>query len=185
MTVWFIFKKLNMIKKLKPVFFLALMLVSLPLYSVHSPGDFAKPTISVGILVEDLNKSLDFYINVIGMIQVRELTIDSEKAKKMGLSNGESFDIKFLKLENSENATELKLMSCSKKTDHSKQTYIPDDNGIRYLTIFVKSMKPMLERIGKHGIKTLGQSPTMLDANRQFVLVQDPDGNFIEMIGPK
>jgi hypothetical protein len=25
----------------------------------------------------------------------------------------------------------------------------------------------------------------MLDANRQFVLVQDPDGTFIELIGPK
>lgn len=174
-----------MIKVIKPLFLLALMLVILPSNSAQSPGDFTKPTISIGILVEDLNKSLDFYINVVGMVQVRALNIDSAKAKRMGLSNGNSFDIKFLKTDNSENATELKLMSCGNKTDRSKQNYIPDANGIRYLTIFVKSMKPMLERINKHGIKTLGQTPTMLDANRQFVLVQDPDGNFIEMIGPE
>jgi hypothetical protein len=56
---------------------------------------------------------------------------------------------------------------------------------MQYITIFVKSMKPCLERIQKHGVKTLEKTPTMLDADRQFVLVQDPDGNFIELIGPK
>jgi hypothetical protein len=90
-----------------------------------------------------------------------------------------------LKLENSENATEWKLMSCGKKTNRSRQNYIPDDNGIRYVTIFVKSMTPMLERFRKSGIKTLGETPTMLDENRQFMLVQVPDGNFVELIGPK
>lgn len=174
-----------MINLLRSILFLLGFMVFAPKsFSIQPPDDFARPTISIGVLVEDLNKSLDFYINVIGMVQVRELTIDSEKAKRMGLSNGESFDIKFLKLENSENATELKLMSCGKKTNRSKQVYIPDDNGIRYLTIFVKSMKPLLERIRRYGVKPLGQTPTMLDANRQFVLVQDPDGNFVELIGP-
>lgn len=164
------------------LFFLAFTSKS---FSVQPPDEFARPTISIGVLVEDLNKSLDFYINVIGMTQVRELKIDSEKAKRMGLSKGESFDIKFLKLENSENATELKLMSCGRKTNRSKQQFIPDDNGIRYMTIFVKSMNPILDRIRKNSVKTLGETPTMLDANRQFVLVQDPDGNFVELIGPK
>jgi hypothetical protein len=31
----------------------------------------------------------------------------------------------------------------------------------------------------------LGSTPTMLDEKRQFILVQDPDGNFIELIGPE
>ncbi len=89
-----------------------------------------------------------------------------------------------LKLENSEQATELKLMSFNNKTSHKNRNYIPDENGIRYITIFVKSMTPIIERIKKHSIKMLGQTPTMLDANRQFVLIQDPDGNFVEFIGP-
>jgi hypothetical protein len=46
-------------------------------------------------------------------------------------------------------------------------------------------MTPMLERFRKSGIKTLGETPTMLDENRQFMLVQVPDGNFVELIGPK
>jgi len=62
---------------------------------------------------------------------------------------------------------------------------VPDDTGVQYITIFVKSMKPLIERIQKHKVKMLGKTPTMLDANRQFVLVQDPDGTFVELIGPR
>jgi hypothetical protein len=46
-------------------------------------------------------------------------------------------------------------------------------------------MKPLLERIKKHDVKMLGKTPAMLNETRQFVLVQDPDGTFIELIGPK
>jgi len=164
-----------------PIYFIALGFVLLS-YKATAQSNFLKPTISLGIIVEDLNKSINFYTNVVGMIQVREFVVDSEKAKRMGLSKGEKFDIKVLKLENTEAATELKLMSFNKKTNRSKQNYLPEVNGIRYLTIFVNSMEPVLERIKQNNVKTLGQTPTMLDAKRQFVLIQDPDGNFVEFI---
>jgi len=153
--------------------------------SAFAQNDFAKSAISIGIVVEDLDKSQEFYQNVVGMVQVREFIVDSEKAKRMGLSKSESFDIKVLKLENSEEAAELKLMSFNKKSSPRKQNFIPDQNGIRYLTLFVNSMTPIINRIEKFKVKTLGQTPTMLDADRQFVLIQDPDGNFVEFIGPE
>ena len=164
---------------------LAVVLVSVPTYAVQPPDDFAKSGISVGVVVEDLTKSLDFYLNVIGMVKTGEFGVDAAKAKELGLSNGNSFDVKVLKLENSDNAPEWKLMSFGKKATHPKQNYVPDDTGMQYVTIFVKSMKPLLERIHQHGVKTLGTTPAMLSETLQFVLVQDPDGNFIELIGPK
>jgi predicted enzyme related to lactoylglutathione lyase len=169
---------------LKSLVLLSVMLTGLTSFSVNPPDDFAKSGISIGVVVEDLNKSLDFYLNVIGMVKTGEFSVDAGKAKELGLSNGDRFDVKVLKLENSENAPEWKLMSFGKKATHPKQTYVPDDTGMQYITIFVKSMKPILERIQKHGIKTLA-TPSMLDETRQFVLVQDPDGTFIELIGPK
>ena len=164
---------------------LAVLMVVLPSYAALPPDDFAKSGISVGVVVEDLDKALDFYLNVIGMVKTGEFGVDATKAKELGLSNGNSFDVKVLKLENSENAPEWKLMSFGKKATHPKQTYVPDDTGVQYITIFVKSMKPLLERIKKHDVKMLGKTPAMLDETRQFVLVQDPDGTFIELIGPK
>lgn len=170
---------------LKTFVLLAAMLFVLSSYSIQPPEDFAKSGISVGVVVEDLSKSLDFYLNVIGMVKTGEFSVEAAKAKELGLSNGNSFDVTVLKLENSENAPEWKLMTFGKKANHPKQNYVPDDTGIQYITIFVKSMKPILERIKKHNVKTLGITPTMLDPARQFVSVQDPDGNFIELIGPK
>ena len=154
-------------------------------FSSSAQNNFAKSAISIGVVVEDLDKSLEFYLDVVGMVKVREFSVDSEKAKQLGLSNGEGFQVKVLKLENSEEATEWKLMSFNKKTSHKNKNYVPDENGIRYVTIFVKSMAPVLERIKKNKVKMLGETPTMLDENRQFVLIKDPDGNFIEFIGQK
>lgn len=167
-------------KKKSSVFYV--IIFGLLFFNAKAQNNFLKPTISIGIIVEDLDKSIDFYTNLVGMVQVREFSIESNKAKRMGLSQGEKFDIKVLKLENTENATELKLMSFQKKSDHSKQNYLPEANGIRYLTIFVNTLQPILERIKQNNIKTKGQTPTMLDEKRQFVLIQDPDGNFIEFI---
>lgn len=166
----------------KKIFSSIVLLFFIFINATTAQTNFVKPTISLGVIVEDLDKSIDFYTNVVGMIQVREFVVDTEKAKRMGFSKGEKFDIKVFKLENTENATELKLMSFHKKTNLSKQKYLPDENGIRYLTILVKSLQPILERIEKNNIKKLGQTPIMLDEKRKFVLIQDPDGNFIEFI---
>ncbi len=76
-------------------------------------------------------------------------------------------------------------MTFGKKANHPRPNYVPDDTGIQYITIFVKSMKPFLYRIRKKGVKPLEETPAMPDETRQFVLLQDPDGNFIELIGPK
>ncbi|MBL7970363.1 MAG: hypothetical protein JNL03_02485, partial [Prolixibacteraceae bacterium] len=69
---------------LKIVVLQAILLCAWPSYSVQPPGDFAKSAISVGLVVEDLNKALDFYINVIGMVKTGEFSVDAAKAKDLG-----------------------------------------------------------------------------------------------------
>ncbi|NJO69144.1 MAG: VOC family protein [Bacteroidetes bacterium] len=170
---------------LKSFKILTVFLFLLQSCSDRPSNEFARSGIAVGVIVDDLEKSLDFYTKVIGMMKVREFVVDSVKARRMGLGNGESFEIKVLKLIDSEDASEWKLMSFGKKSDTSKQEFLPQANGFRYVTIFVKNMTPVLERIHRHGVKTLGESPLMLDETRMFVLIRDLDGNFIELIGPK
>jgi len=164
------------------IFLFALDVMS---FSSVAQNDFSKSAISVGVVVEDLSKSIEFYKNVVGMVEFRVFSVDPEKAKRMGLSDGERFDVTVLKLENSEQAAEWKLMSFDNRTSQKNRRFIPEENGIRYVTLFVKSMAPILARIEKHNVKTLGETPTMLDEKRQFVLIQDPDGNFVEFIGPE
>ena len=152
--------------------------------SLNAQSEFAKSFISIGVVVEDLDKSLDFYKDVIGMQETGGFTVNAAMGKKTGLSNGVAFDVKVLKLKDDPNATEWKLLSFKKEATHPKQNHIQDDTGMQYTTIFVNDLRPFVERLKKNNITLMGETPTQLDDGRYFVLVQDPDGIFIELIGP-
>lgn len=147
------------------------------------PGEFSNPTFFVGSVVTDLVKSVDFYTNIIGMTKTGEFSVDGPKAKELGLTDGRKVDVTVLKLENSPQANEWKLMSFGTKPGHKKPNYLHDDTGMQYITILVNHLEPIIKRIEKNNIKILSGKPSDLGGGRLFILVQDPDGTFIELIG--
>ncbi len=151
---------------------------------VEDASEFPMGSIQIGVICSDLQNSIDFYTEVIGMTKTGGFSVDEAFAEKSGLTGGVPFDVTVLKLKDMPEAAEWKLMSFGKEAAHPPQKYILDDIGIQYVTIFVKSMKPFLERINEHNVELLEETPTFLEDGRQFVLVQDPDGNFVELIGP-
>ena len=153
-------------------------------YQVTAQSEFSSATIEIGVVVSDIEKSLDFYTNVIGMRKVGEFDIDEEFGKISGLTGGVPFHVDVLKLEDSPGATQWKLMSFEKDAAHPFSKYIQDDTGVQYITINVISLKPFLERIKKHHIELLGDTPVPLGSDNHFVLISGPDGTIIELIGP-
>lgn len=164
---------------------LTILLVSLGL-SVKglAQSNFTSKVIGVGVVVADLERSLDFYVNGIGMVKTGSFTINEDFGKRSGLTNGVPVEVTILKLENSPEATDWKLMSFGKKSAHVKSTHIQDDTGMQYITINVKALQPIIDRLTKMKVPFLGSTPTPLNAKSHFVFVQDPDGTFIELIGP-
>jgi catechol 2,3-dioxygenase-like lactoylglutathione lyase family enzyme len=166
------------------------LLLTLPSYPQSSQqvqpasSHFTSKLINLGVVVSDLDRSIDFYTNVIGMVKAYNFTINSEFSKRSGLADGDSASVTVLKLENSPEANEWKLMSFGKKATHPKQKFVKDDTGVQYITINVKALKPIIDRLKQRNIPLLGSTPTRLNTNSRFVLVQDPDGTFIELIGP-
>lgn len=148
------------------------------------PVEFASRSISVGVVVSKMKKSLEFYTEVLGMQRTGGLSIDREFGRKSGLSGGKPFEVIILKTEDTTEATEWKLVSFKGKAQHPEQKHIQDDTGVQYVTMFVKSLDPFLVRINKKRVKLLGKTPTPLGDGRYFALIQDPDGTFIELIGP-
>jgi catechol 2,3-dioxygenase-like lactoylglutathione lyase family enzyme len=146
---------------------------------------FSNPTIFVGNVVVDLEKSVDFYTNVIGMTKTGGFSVDGEKSKELGLTDGRSIDVAVLKLEDGPQSNEWKLMSFGTKAGHKKPKYLHDDTGMQYITILVNHLNPFIERVKKNNIKILSGEPSSLGENKYFILIQDPDGTFIELIGPK
>ncbi len=153
-------------------------------FTAQSQSEFSDNTIHVGVVVTNLEASVDFYTNVIGMKNTGGFSVGADFAQKSGLSNGVPFDVTVLRLEDSQDATQWKLMSFGKKAQHPHQNFIQDDVGMQYITIFVKELRPFVERIKKHNVPFLGETPVVLNEKDHFVFVQDPDGNFIELIGP-
>jgi catechol 2,3-dioxygenase-like lactoylglutathione lyase family enzyme len=152
--------------------------------NARAQSNFTSNVISAGVVVADLERSLDFYVKGIGMVKTGSFTINEDFGKRSGLTNGVATNVTILKLENSPNATDWKLMSFGKKAAHPKSTAIQDDTGVQYITIQVKALQPIIDRLTQLKVPFLGSTPTPLNAKDHFVFVQDPDGTFIELIGP-
>jgi len=56
--------------------------------------------------------------------------------------------------------------------------------GYSYLTLMVTDMKASMERLKKAKVKLLGKTPASIGPNNYLTVFQDPDGNYIELIGP-
>lgn len=154
-------------------------------YTSHAQSAFTSKLIGVGVVVADIDKSIDFYVNGIGLVKTGSFKIAEDFSKRSGLANGVAFDVTILKLENSAEANEWKLISFGKKANGPKKSkYIQDDVGMQYITINVKALNPVIEQLKKQNVSFLGSSPTKLNEKSQLLLVQDPDGNFVELIGP-
>jgi catechol 2,3-dioxygenase-like lactoylglutathione lyase family enzyme len=151
----------------------------------NAQSEFSSATIQIGVVVTDLEVSKDFYTKIIGMKETGGFDVPGAKAKTLGLTDGIKLEVAVLKLEDTPNATQWKLMSFGGQAAHPKQSYINNDTGVQYITIFVTSLAPVLKRIKANNIKTLGDtaSPQPIDDGLYFVMVQDPDGTFIELIG--
>lgn len=168
----------------KTILALLLLLAITQINKIMAQSEFSSNLIGVGIVATDIDKSLDFYLHVIGMKKVGEFDVDQTFGRVSGLTGGVAFHVDVLKLEDSPEANQWKLMSFNRKPGHSLPKYIQDDTGMQYITIMVKRLEPFLERIEKHQVKLLGDTPVPLNDNDHFVLIQDPDGTIIELIGP-
>ena len=152
--------------------------------SSFSQSNFSSNLIGLGVVVSDMEGSLDFYVDGIGMVKVNSFNIDEDFAMRSGLSNGVPTSVTVLKLEDSPGANEWKLMTFGKRDTLPKQNFIQDNTGVQYITINVKALKPVMERLKQQKVTFLGKTPTPLNEKIYFLLVQDPDGTFIELIGP-
>ena len=158
--------------------------------NAQSDQAFSSHTIDLGCVVSDVDKAVAFYTQAIGFKQVSGFSVPGDYASKVGLTDGKMLDIKVLVLGEGDTATRLKLMHVegarSKQTDNR---YIHSQLGFSYLTIKVKDTAQALQRLEKAGIKPIAggsqELPASLGKGVCLTIVRDPDGNFVELVGPK
>jgi lactoylglutathione lyase len=158
---------------------------------VHADdSEFSRPVIDMGVVVSDVDASVKFYTEVIGFKEMDGFKVPAGFSKDAGLTDEKPLDIRVLQLDEDENATKLKLMQLpgvkSKKSDNR---FIHSQLGISYLTIFVEDMTKALDRLKKAGVKPVAKGPVALPEPLPrgvfLTVVRDPDGNLVELVGPK
>jgi len=155
-----------------------------------SAENFSSQTIDLGVVVSDIEKSLTFYKEVVGFSEIDGFEVKGDFPKQVGLTDGTPLKIHVLVLGNEEKATKLKLMevSSSKPARKIKQPYIHTLTGFSYLTIFVKDVDLVLTNAKRKGYEPYAKSPKTLPKGLPqdicLLILKDPDGNFVEIVGP-
>lgn len=153
-------------------------------------SEFARTTIDLGVVVSDVEASAKFYTDVIGLTEVKGFSVPADFCADSGLTNQHKLDVRVFVLGEGESATKLKLMQLpgveSKQNDHA---YIHSSLGFSYITVFITDTKRALARLKKAGVAPIAKSPVELPKGLPqgvyLTVVRDPDGNLVELVGPK
>jgi catechol 2,3-dioxygenase-like lactoylglutathione lyase family enzyme len=151
---------------------------------------FTTPRVDIGIVVSDVERSVKFYTEGLGFTERPGFDVPAEMGGDSGLSDYKPFHVHVLALDDSEHATNVKLMEFpGVQSERPANDFIHTSLGVSYLTIYVQDITAAVERARRAGALPLAKGPILLP--RKFpegiylALVRDPDGNMIELVGPK
>ena len=173
------------------VFALAIMAVILFTGAQNdSEKTFSDATMDLGIVVSDLDASIRFYTEVVGLEKTGAFAVGKNFCRSAGLTDSHALDIQVLSPNGDTEGTGVKLMALpdveSKKGDHR---FIHSQLGYSYLTFYVTDIDAASARMKAAGVKAAGREqvrvPLETPVPMFLTLIADPDGNLIELIGPK
>ncbi len=148
-------------------------------------AEFSRTTIDLGMVVSDVEKAAVFYREALGFKELSGFDVPAPMASDTGLTDNRPFKVRVFALGDEPTATKLKIMTIPgaglKKVDNQ---YIGSSLGFRYLTISVSNLAKTMERLKQHGISPV-KEPYRLGGINYLILVKDPDGNTVELIGPR
>jgi len=158
--------------------------------SARAEDEFSSRTIDLGVVVSDLDAAVKFYTEGIGFTEQEGFAVPADFAANVGLTDSKPLKISVLTLGEGDGATKLKLMQLpgvkSKKSDNA---FIHSELGVSYITIWITDTNKALARLKKVGAKPIAKSPVELPKGFPegifLTIVRDPDGNLIELVGPK
>jgi len=147
---------------------------------------FSSPVMDLGIVASDLDRSAKFYKDVLGCKEVQGFSAPAGFATSLGLVDQMEVTARVFVLGEGKKQSRLKLMAFPKaKAKKSDQAFIHSTVGFSYLTLHVTDLNASIKRLKEAGIPLLGDTPVSLGGNNALLVCRDPDGNFVELIGPR
>lgn len=146
---------------------------------------FTSPVMDLGVVVRDLDRSAKFYKDVLGCQEVKGFEAPAAFATRIGLVDNQDVKVRVFVFGEGKRQSKLKVMAFPEaQGTKPDQSFIHSTVGFSYLTLFVADMNASLARLKEARVKPLGESPVPLGGGNSILVCRDPDGNFIELIGP-
>ena len=138
---------------------------------------------AIGLVVSDVEASEAFYKDILGFVEVVEFSLDEAWSDEAGAANGKPFTVKMLKQKNLPSATTLKLAYFATMDKRPDMSGIDVHSGVNYLTFryTLEGFNEIVDNLKKAGIAMTGW---VKRDNYQLFFIKDPDGIFVEIIGP-
>ena len=149
------------------------LLVSSCTTSVDEPtvsgelGEQTRIAMDVGLVVTDMDHSLAFYRDLLGLpvvAQVRTSLIG--KGMMIRVQHGASL---------------IKLLEMDSPPTEAVQAGITGSYGYRYVTLMVSDIQPFVSKIEQSGISVV-MPLTELGNGAKIFMIEDPDGNIVELV---
>jgi len=145
---------------------------------------------SIGVVVSDVARSVDFYTKALGFKEVPGFSVPGEFCRKAGLTDGHALTVRVLMLGEGDGATRLKLMNVPKAGPApAKLDFVHSQLGLSYITLHVKNSRGAVSRLKKAGGTLISKGIVPIDpSNPEGVclsVLRDPDGNIVELVGPR
>ena len=135
--------------------------------SKEVPSVPARIALDVGILVEDIERSLGFYRDLIGLPVVGEvMTSLIGKGRMVQLKYGESL---------------IKLVELETPPPNANPEGLSTALGIRYITLLVADIEGVMGRL-ERAYTPISVPLTRLGHGAIISMVEDPDGNTVEFV---
>lgn len=154
------------------------------------PVEFPNTTIDIGVVVSDIGKSVAFYRDGIGFRELDSFEVSASLAGGAGLTDDKPLSVRVLVLGEGPGSTKLKLMQVADTQPRTgDNAFIHSHTGFRYLTIQVADTDAAIARLATLGVKPLAECPVALPEQLAkgifLTCVKDPDGNLVELLGPR
>lgn len=131
------------------------------------PETAARIAVDVGVIVEDMDRSLAFYRDLLELPVIAEINTSLiGKGRMVQLKHGASI-IKLVQMEEAPTAT--------------TETGIATTFGYRYITLMIEDMDAVLTRLAPGNVP-ITLPVTELGNGAKIHMVEDPDGNIVEFV---
>jgi glyoxylase I family protein len=135
-----------------------------------------------GITVSNLQRSLEFWRDVLGFEFSHTAHQTGEMAKQITGVEGAEIKLAVLK---APGGHKIELLEYLAPPDRKRADVRPCDLGHVHVALLVDDLETMLERIAASGWKAAGKPQTLQtgpNAGKRVVYVRDPDGTTIEFM---